>query len=105
MLSGGASTLLRGTVLGVLISLAISATAVFVTIQEASDLSKDPGVMAVFGVVIAGFAFSAMCFHIFRVRAAFKLKKSPIADDQIRLHLEFTDFVTNRLAKVGPRKP
>jgi GPH family glycoside/pentoside/hexuronide:cation symporter len=105
MLSGGVSTLLRGTVLGVLISLAISATAVFVTFHEASDLSKDPGVMAVFSVVIAGFAFSAMCFHIFRVRAALKLRKSPIADDQIRNHLAFTEFLTNRLAEVGPRKP
>ena len=90
--------------MGVLISLAISATAVFVTVHEASDLSKDPGVMAVFGVVIAGFAFSAMCFHIFRVRAALKLRKSPIADEQIRLHLAFTDFLTNRLAEEGPRE-
>jgi hypothetical protein len=83
----------------------ISATAVLVTIREARDLSGDPGVLAVFGVVIAGFAFSAMCFHIFRVRAALKLRRSPISDDQLRRHLVFTDFLTNRLAELGPRRP
>jgi len=103
MLVGGVSTLVRGAVLAVLISLAISVIGVFVTIHEASDLTRDPGVLAVFSVVIAGFAFSAMCFHIFRVRAALKMQKAPIADEQIRIHLAFTDFIANRSATIAPR--
>jgi hypothetical protein len=103
MLVGGASTLVRGAALAVLISLAISVIGVFVTIHEASDLTRDPGVLAVFSVVIAGFAFSAMCFHIFRVRAALKMQKAPIADEQIRIHLAFTDYIANRSATVAAR--
>lgn len=94
MLAGGPSTLLGGTVASVLISLTISIVGVLVTIREASDLSRDPGALAVFSVMIAGFAFSAMCFHILRVRAAFKMRKAPFSDDEIRSHLAFTDFVT-----------
>ncbi len=103
MLANGVLTLVRGTASTVLVSLAIFVGAVFVTLQEVNDLTKDPGVLAVFGVVIAGFAFSAMCFHLFRVRAAFKMRKTPIADEQIRTHLAFTDFITNRSADAGSR--
>lgn len=103
MLANGVSTLVRGTASTVLVSLAIFVGAVFVTLQEVNDLTKDPGVLAVFGVVIAGFAFSAMCFHLFRVRAAFKMRKTPIADEQIRTHLAFTDFIANRSADAGSR--
>ena len=103
MLADGVSTLVRRTASVVMISLAIFATAVFVAIHEANDLTKDPGVLAVLSVVIAGFAFSAMCFHIFRLRAAVKMQRAPIADEQIRIHLAFTDFITNRSADAGPR--
>jgi len=106
VLVAGTPGLLRGTALAVLISLVISATAIFVTIREASDLSRDPGVLAVFSVVTAGFAFSAMCFHIFRVRAAFKLQKAPIAEEEIRAHLAFTDLIMNRLTDAdSPGRP
>ena len=102
MLSGGVSTLVVGTAFAVLVSLAITATAIFVTIHEASDLARDPGVVAVFSVVIAGFAFSAMCFHLFRVRAALKLQKAPIAEDEIRIHLAVTDLMTNQSTAAVP---
>ena len=106
VLVAGTPGLLRGTALAVLISLVISATAIFVTIREASDLSRDPGVLAVFSVVTAGFAFSAMCFHIFRVRAALKLQKAPIAKEEIRAHLAFTDLILNRSTDVdSPGRP
>ena len=106
MLVGGTSGLVRGTALAVVTSLVISATAVLVTIREASDLSRDPGVLAVFSVVTAGFAFSAMCFHIFRVRAALKLQKAPIANEEIRSHLVFTDLILNRSTDVdSPGRP
>jgi len=82
--------------------LAISVVAIFVTVREASDLTRDPGVIAVFSVVIAGFAFSTMCFHIFRVRAALKMRKAPIADEQIRIHLAFTDFIASRSSSAVP---
>ena len=93
-LSGGASTLLRGTLAAALISLVISIAGILVTIHEASDLREDPGVLAVFSVVIAGFAFSAMCFHIFRVRAALKMRKAPVAEEEIRAHLGFVELFT-----------
>jgi hypothetical protein len=44
-----------------------------------------------------------MCFHIFRVRAALKMQKAPIADEQIRIHLAFTDYIANRSATVAAR--
>ncbi len=91
--TGGVSGLIRRTLAAVVICLVISAVGVFVTIREASDLSRDPGVLAVFSVVLAGFAFSAMCFHVFRVRAALRLRQRPVADEEIRAHLAFTDLI------------
>jgi len=95
-LSKGESTLVRGTASAVLVSAALTAMAVLVTFYEANDLSENPGILAVFSVVVAGFAFTAMCFHLFRFRAALKMHGAPIADELIRAHLAFTDFVANR---------
>ena len=89
----GSKRLIVETVMAVLSSLVISVLGVFMTVHEASDLSRNPGVLAVFSVVLAGFAFSAMCFHVFRVRAALKMRKAPIADEVIQAHIEFTDII------------
>jgi GPH family glycoside/pentoside/hexuronide:cation symporter len=101
MLVGGTATLLRSTVMAASISLLISVVCILLTIREASDLSRDPGVLAVFSVVIAGFAFSAMCFHIFRIRAALRIGKAPIVEEQVRAHLAFTDLITRQADRHG----
>lgn len=101
MLEHGAPALVRSTSWAAFVCVAISLTALAITFREANDLSRDPGVIAVFGVVIAGFAFSALCFHIIRVRAALKMRTAPIDAEQIRAHLEFTDFILDKPSSPG----
>ncbi len=93
MLARGPGTLLRSTLAAMGVSLVATIAAVVSTLYEANDLTRDPGILAVLSVVVAGFAFSATCFHVFRVRAALAIRGAPIADEQIRAHLAFIDFV------------
>jgi hypothetical protein len=98
MLAHGPTTLVFGTASAVLTSLAITAAAVIVTVQEANHLETEPGILAVFAVVIGGFAFTAMCFHIFRLRAAILMRRAPVAADVIGTHIAFTDYISNAAA-------
>jgi hypothetical protein len=68
----------------------ISAAAVFATARDVMGLDASPGVLAVFGVLVGGFGFTAMCFHVVRVRAALKLQRAPVEDALIRRHIEVT---------------
>ena len=95
MLVRGRHFLLRSTLVSLGISLGGTILALAATIHEINDLSRDPGILAVLSVVVAGFAFSATCFHIFRVRAALAIRGAPIDDEQVRAHLAFIDFVTH----------
>jgi MFS family permease len=92
-LVGGPSTLVRSAVLMAAVALTITIAATWLTIREASNLAAEPGVVAVFAVVVGGFSFTAFCFHLFRVRAAFKMSGAPVPRGQIERHIEFTNFV------------
>lgn len=92
--SAGEGTLLRSSALALVVSILISAAAAWVTVREASNLETEPGIVAVFAVVIGGFAFTAACFHVFRVRAAFRAQRAGIQPATIAAHLAFTAFFT-----------
>jgi GPH family glycoside/pentoside/hexuronide:cation symporter len=94
MLAKGTSTLLVSTTFAMTLSATIAGIAAWVTLREANDLTTEPGIVAVFAVVIGGFAFTAACFHLFRVRAAFKMQKATISTATVEAHLAFTRLFT-----------
>jgi GPH family glycoside/pentoside/hexuronide:cation symporter len=91
------------TSLGALLSIGISAAAAFVTYGEVRDLSVEPGILAVFGVLVTGFAFTGFCYHAFRIRAALLLRRQPVNADQIEAHIAFTEFIkSGKTQDAGP---
>ncbi len=93
VLSGSLGTALVSSVAGATLSLAIAIGGTWVTLREASDLSVEPGILAVFAVLVAGFAFTSFCYHAFRIRAALQLRRNPVNPEQIRAHIAFTEFI------------
>ena len=93
VLAGSASSVLVSSGIAAAVSLVISIAAGWITYLEARDLSIEPGVVAVFGVLVAGFAFTSFCYHGFRIRAAVLMRRSPVNVDQIEAHIAFTEFV------------
>ena len=98
VLKSGPGTALVGALLGAGTSLAITIVATLVTLREANDLTVEPGILAVFSVLTGGFAFTALCFHLFRVRAAWKLRLAAIPREQIEAHVAFTEFIKDARA-------
>ena len=104
VLSRGTATLIRSSVLALALSLGVTGLATWVAFQQVSELTTEPGIMTVFAVVTGGFAFTAACFHVFRVRAALRMQQAAIAPETIQAHLRFTEFFTGgtgQVAKVG----
>ena len=99
VLRSGAGSALTSSGLAALASAAITVAATVVTRSAVGDLSEEPGPTAVFGVLIAGFAFTALCFHIFRVRAAWHLRQEPPPDEVIASHIEMTEFIVGNEAR------
>ncbi len=95
VLRGGPSTVLVTASLWAVGSLVVSAAAAAFTYREANDLTVEPGVLAVLAVLVGGFAFTAFCFHLFRVRAAWKLQGAGIARELIQNHVAMTEFIVN----------
>jgi GPH family glycoside/pentoside/hexuronide:cation symporter len=78
-----------------LVSIVIAVIAGVLTVRSASDLGVEPGVFAVLSVLVGGFAFTAFCFHLFRVRAALKLSRAHIPAAQIEGHIAITEFIVS----------
>jgi GPH family glycoside/pentoside/hexuronide:cation symporter len=93
VLASGTKTLLHSSIAAAALAAVIAGAGTWVTLLEANDLASEPGVVAVFGVVIAGFAFTAACFHLFRVRAALKMQHAAISPETIRAHMAFTELI------------
>jgi GPH family glycoside/pentoside/hexuronide:cation symporter len=89
----GAGAPLLSASLAALVSALLTAAGVWITLREAGDLNVEPGVLAVFSVLLAGFAFTALCFHIFRVRAALVLRTAGIPADQIESHVAISEYI------------
>jgi len=75
---------LRAVVVSALICLASSAIALL----SIAGPDAEPGPTTVFGVVVAGFSFTALAFHLARVPAARQLAAAPPTPEAIREHLE-----------------
>jgi GPH family glycoside/pentoside/hexuronide:cation symporter len=93
VLAGRPASVLATSAAAALLCLLVSATAGWVTYDQARDLRVEPGIVAVFGVVVAGFAFTAFCYHGIRVRAALRMRRAPVDAAQLAAHVAFADFI------------
>jgi len=58
---------------------------------ELETTGGNPGPLAVFAIVIAGFALTIFAFHLSRVGPALRLRREPVPDAVIRAHLAHID--------------
>ena len=47
----------------------------------------DPGLGAVLEVVVAGFAMTGLAYQVVRLRAALRMRREPVAKDEVERHL------------------
>ena len=94
VLRSGPAAAISSSTLSAALALTICVAGVAVTLAEVSDFTVEPGILAVFSVVVAGFGFTAFCYHLIRVRAAWKLRGAPVPVDQIEGHIAFTNLLT-----------
>jgi GPH family glycoside/pentoside/hexuronide:cation symporter len=87
-LQQGTGSLVRSTLLGCLVSVAASAVGAAQAVIEVRGFDREPGVLAVFAIVLAGFAFTAACFHALRVRAALRMRAQPVPARLVQAHLD-----------------
>ncbi len=66
------------------------AAAVF-TVGQIGSLEEEPGVAAVLAVMVGGFAITGCVYHLFRARAAQRLRTEPVPSEQVRGHLAFLE--------------
>lgn len=95
VLRRGPRSVLWSTSAALLLSLVVTAAAGLEAARAAGDLSVEPGIFAVFSVLAAGFAFTASCYHVFRLRAAWKLQGARISREEIESHVAMTEFIVN----------
>ncbi len=95
-LGRGPGILVRDVVASGSVALATSAAAAAFVLRELSNPLREPGVLAVGGVVVSGFSLAIVCFHALRLRAALRLVRNPAPDAELRAHLD-------RLATRGER--
>ncbi|MEY4580249.1 MAG: hypothetical protein RL701_4952 [Pseudomonadota bacterium] len=65
--------------------------AVFYAISHIERLDKNPGPLPALAIVVAGFSFSALVFHMLRVRPALAFTAKPPAREVIERHLQSLD--------------
>jgi GPH family glycoside/pentoside/hexuronide:cation symporter len=96
-LEGRGASLVAGTLAWTGLFVALTIASVGLAVHHTGDLSRDPGLLAVLDVVLAGFSLSGAVFHGVRLRAALALRRRPLPPETLRRHLE----VTRSLASPG----
>jgi GPH family glycoside/pentoside/hexuronide:cation symporter len=86
-LAGGPECFLPGVLKWAAVSAVGLAASIGFVMQQVSDLSSPPGVLASVGVVAFGFSITALLFHLARIRPALRARWSPVKPDAIRGHL------------------
>jgi GPH family glycoside/pentoside/hexuronide:cation symporter len=90
---GGARALVGSAIGWALGCLLLSALGASVVASNLGDLSQRPGITTTIGVVVAGLAFTAVIYHLIRLRAARKMSLAPVDEQVVEAHL-----LTTRLA-------
>ena len=104
ILAHGPGTAVASSAVAASFCLALSAAGAWLTYREASNLAVEPGILAVFGVLVGGFAFTASCYHLFRLRAAVQLGNNPVNPSQLQAHIRFNKLARGRRAgKSAPK--
>ncbi|MEN8181201.1 MAG: glycoside-pentoside-hexuronide (GPH):cation symporter [Myxococcota bacterium] len=86
-LSRGPGSPLRDAVAWLGFCVLLTIASVWATLAEVGSLESPPGIGAVLSIVVAGFSFTAACFHAIRIRAARRLRARPLPDEILRAHL------------------
>jgi GPH family glycoside/pentoside/hexuronide:cation symporter len=92
-LEGGPASLIRSTSVALAISIGVCGLGTWIGVREASDLSVQPGLLAVLAIVAAGFGLTAFCFHTMRLRAARLMTRRPIPAELVRAHVDVVDHM------------
>jgi hypothetical protein len=66
----------------------LMAAAVYYAIAHVERLDRNPGPLPALAIVVAGFSFSALVFHVLRLRPALAFSASPPARAVIERHLQ-----------------
>jgi len=77
----------RGPLLASLASLVVCAGGVLATASTVNDVTREPGLMAVLEILVAGLGFTALCYHALRLRAAVRLRARPVSPEVVRAHV------------------
>lgn len=87
-LSTGSRVVQRDVLRAAVVSAVVCVASTAVAMSSISGLDVEPGPTTVFGVVVAGFSFTALAFHLARLPAARRLVAEPIGPEAIRAHLD-----------------
>lgn len=86
--AAGAPAIAVRALAAVAVSIALFAAAVAWVVTHLGDLSQEPGIAAVLGVVGAGLAMTAIVYHGMRYAAARRLVRAPVGPEVVRAQLE-----------------
>jgi GPH family glycoside/pentoside/hexuronide:cation symporter len=93
LLARGARSVSRSALAATAVSLVLLLVAVRAALAELGDMTAPPGGAAVFLIVGAGAALTALCYHAIRLRAARKMHAQPVPTSVVRAHLEDLEVV------------
>jgi GPH family glycoside/pentoside/hexuronide:cation symporter len=102
VLSRGAPGALFDVLRVAALSLALTIGLALWVTAELSETGGNPGPLAVFAIVTAGFALTIFVFHLSRIPPAMQLRSHPIPEDVIRAHLAHVNLENGRAAVSRP---
>ncbi len=88
VLEQGPRTLVRDVSASCAAALAVALLAAWFVATQLAGLRAEPGPPAVLGVVVCGFAFSMLVFHLLRLRAALRFDPDRFPASRLRAHLD-----------------
>ncbi len=97
-LVGGPSRPLRDVLICASASLAVVCVAGAAAIAGVVDVATEPGPGIVIAVVVTGFAFTVLCFHLLRLRPALALRSGRLDRDEVERHLASLSPSTRQIA-------
>ncbi len=86
----GAGVIVLGAALASIASLALAVICVALVLPTLPEISTAPKWWTVVLIAIAGVAAAFSLYHVIRVRAALRLRASPVAAEVVAVHLELT---------------
>ena len=92
-LGGGAAVLWRSASFAALASLAVSILGFWLVSEGLGSLDTKPGLTTTLELVVGGFGASALIFHLIRIRAAQRMRRTPVDESVVLAHLDLVDHL------------